>query len=146
MTVRERMCHMSLPSMFETLIDPSAIYSQGESKTVSGCGSAVDRRDRATRCGHSTVSPGLLIFFPHRTDRWLRFPPDSSDCRSRLWVSDRRIQRLSLRRSALLVSLMAFIGFTGTGFLVSEILRSRQLVVEHERSCVGSSRAVRWPS
>jgi PAS domain S-box-containing protein len=38
---------------------------------------------------------------------------------------------------ALSFSLMAFIGFMGTGFLVSEILRSRQLVVEHEEELRG---------
>ena len=38
---------------------------------------------------------------------------------------------------ALSVSLTAFAGFTGTGFLVSEILRSRQLVVEHEKELRG---------
>src|SRR5580704_11915281 len=38
---------------------------------------------------------------------------------------------------ALSVSLTAFVGFTGTGFLVSEILRSRQLVVEHEEEVRG---------
>ena len=38
---------------------------------------------------------------------------------------------------ALSFSVMAFIGFTGAGFLVSEILRSRQLVVEHEEELRG---------
>ena len=38
---------------------------------------------------------------------------------------------------ALSLSLMAFTGFTGTGFLVSEILRSRQLLVEHEEELRG---------
>jgi PAS domain S-box-containing protein len=38
---------------------------------------------------------------------------------------------------ALSFSVMAFLGFTGTGFLVSEIIRSRQLVVEHEEELRG---------
>jgi len=121
---------------FKHRIDPSAIYSQENRKRFLAAGAlsvvSIALLDAVT----PGIPLGFLYFFPVLLIAG--------------FVSRKTLVIVSLAcgvltgkysdyrlAEALSVSLTAFAGFTGTGFLVSEILRSRQLVVEHEKEVRG---------
>jgi two-component system sensor kinase FixL len=127
---------MSLPSMFETLIDPSAIYSPENRKRFLVAAAlsivAIALLDAAT----PQFPLGFLYFFPIVLIAGFVSRPTLAIVALVCGFLTGEYSDYPLQE-ALLVSLMAFIGFTGTGFFVSEILRGRQLVVEHEREFRG---------
>jgi two-component system sensor kinase FixL len=136
MTVFPRTRHMSPQSMLGNLIDLSAIYSQGNRKRFLVAAAlsivAIALLDAAT----PEFPLGFLYFFPIVLIAGFVSRPTLMIVALICGLLVGKYSDYHLGE-ALLVSLMAFIGFTGTGFLVSEILRSRQMVVEHEEELRG---------
>jgi len=125
-----------LQYMLKHRIDPSAIYSQENRKRFLVAATlsvvAIALLDAAT----PGVPLGFLYFFPilliagFVSRKTLVIVSLVCGILTGEYSDYRLVEALS-------VSLTAFAGFTGTGFLVSEILRSRQLVVEHEEEVRG---------
>jgi two-component system, LuxR family, sensor kinase FixL len=125
-----------LQSMLKHLMDPSAIYSRDNRKRFLVAAAlsvvAIALLDAVT----PNFPVGFLYFFPILLIAGFVSRPAVAIVALICGLLTGEYSDYPLKE-ALSVSLMAFTGFTGTGFLVSEILRSRRLVAEHERELRG---------